>query len=136
MQIPKKAIIAVADGEKLSMFRNKGDKNNVKLVALDHSDVDAAVAGSAAVGRTSSANPDGGKSEEAGFAIGIADMLNKRFLSGKVDPLIVIAAPSTLGELRKEYHKSLEAILVGEIAKDLTGHSIQEIEKAIAAFDA
>jgi len=38
-----------------------------------------------------------------------------------------------LGELRKHYHKSLTAALVGEIAKDLTGHSIADIEKTVAA---
>jgi hypothetical protein len=39
--------------------------------------------------------------------------------------------PRTFGELRKHYHKSLSAILVGEIEKDLTGHNIQDIEKAL-----
>ncbi len=38
-----------------------------------------------------------------------------------------------LGELRKHYHKQLSAVLVGEVAKDLTGHSEGDIEKAIAA---
>ncbi len=63
----------------------------------------------------------------------IADVLNRRVLNGKITGLVVIAAPKALGELRKHYHKELEAILVGEIAKDLTGHSIQDIEKSIAA---
>jgi protein required for attachment to host cells len=53
-------------------------------------------------------------------------------LDGKVTDLIVIAAPRTLGELRKHYHQKLSATLVGEVAKDLTGHSLQDVEKAIA----
>ncbi len=52
---------------------------------------------------------------------------------GKIDSLIVVAAPRTLGELRKHYHKALSAVLAGEIAKDLTGHSIADVEKTIAA---
>ena len=136
MQIPNQTVIAVADGEKLSMFRNNGDERDVKLVAMDDVDIDAAAAGSASVGRTSSANPDGGAGEEAGFAVGIAEMLNRRVLNGKVKSLVVIAAPRTLGELRKQYHKNLEAVLIGEIPKDLTGHSMQDIEKALAALDA
>lgn len=88
------------------------------------------------MGRSSSANPDGGAQEEAGFAVGIADMLNRRVLNGKVTSLVIIAAPRTLGELRKEYHKTLEAVLIGEIPKDLTGHSIQDIEKALEALEA
>lgn len=51
---------------------------------------------------------------------------------GKFDNLIVIAAPRTLGELRKHYHKALSAKLLGEIAKDLTSHAIADIEKVIA----
>ena len=60
-------------------------------------------------------------------------MLNKRVLDGKIESLIIVAAPRTLGELRKHYHKELSAILEGEIAKDLTGHSIADVEKTIAA---
>jgi protein required for attachment to host cells len=70
MQIPNQTVVAVADCEKLNVFRNSGDEREIKLVALDDVDIEAAAAGSASVGRTSSANPDGGQSEEAGFAVG------------------------------------------------------------------
>lgn len=136
MQIANGTVVAVADGEKLSMFRNDGDENKIQLSAMDEVDIDAATTGSANVGRSSSANPDGGQAEEAGFAIGIAEMLNRRVLNGKVKSLVIIAAPRTLGELRKEYHKNLEAVLIGEISKDLTGHPIEDIEKALAGLKA
>jgi protein required for attachment to host cells len=35
--------------------------------------------------------------------------------------------------LRKHYHKALSAVLVGEVAKDLTGHSTADVEKILAA---
>lgn len=54
-------------------------------------------------------------------------------LAGKIKNLVVIAAPRTLGELRKGYHKTVSDVLIGELAKDLTGHSMQDIEKALAA---
>ena len=54
-------------------------------------------------------------------------------MSGSVDELVVIAAPRTLGELRKHYHKTLSVKLVGEVSKDLTGHSVADIEKAVNA---
>ncbi len=133
MQLPKEATVAVADGEKLILFRNTGDEANPKLTALPEADVGNENAGSGARHVSSSANPDESQSEEDGFAAGIADLLNRRVLDGKVANLIVIAAPRTLGELRKNYHQKLKAILVGEIAKDLTGHAVQDIEKAIAA---
>ena len=46
--------------------------------------------------------------------------------------LIVIAPPRTLGELRKHYHKEVSDRITGELAKDLTGHPVPAIEKAIA----
>jgi phosphoglycerate dehydrogenase-like enzyme len=45
---------------------------------------------------------------------------------------IVVAAPRTLGELRHHWHAKLKDVLVGEIAKDLTGSSAAQIEAAIA----
>ena len=60
-------------------------------------------------------------------------MLNKRVLNGEISDLIIIAAPRTLGELRKSYHKKLSEVLRGEISKDLTGHRCTILRKHIAA---
>lgn len=132
MQLPHGATVAVADGEKLLMFKNIGDEAAVKLETLDHGEVASENAGSGLHHHSSSANPDHGQSEEDGFAGGIADMLNSKVLSGAITALVIVAAPRTLGELRQNYHKNLSAILIGELAKDLTGHSIHDIEGAIA----
>jgi protein required for attachment to host cells len=133
MDIPKGATVAVADGEKLNLFLNSGDEANPKLMALKNEDVANDNKGSGARHQSSSANPDDSQVEEDGFAAGIADLLNRQVLDGNISNLIVIAAPRTLGELRRHYHQKLSAVLVGEIAKDLTGHSMQDVEKAIAA---
>jgi protein required for attachment to host cells len=132
MQLPRGATVAVADGEKLRLFRNTGDETNPKLTLLPGSDVSSDNKGSGARHQSSSANPDNSQVEEDSFAAGIAELLNRQVLDGKVTDLIVIAAPRTLGELRKHYHQKLSATLVGEVAKDLTGHSLQDVEKAIA----
>ncbi|MGO4637757.1 host attachment protein [Mesorhizobium sp. 2RAF45] len=58
-------------------------------------------------------------------------MLNRQVLGGQIANLIVIAAPRTLGELRKHYHQKRSAVLVGEIPKDLTRRSAQEIENVV-----
>jgi hypothetical protein len=60
-----------------------------------------------------------------------AELLKKRAFSNEYDSLIVIAPPKTLGELRKHYHKEVTDRLSGELAKDLTGHPIADIEKAL-----
>lgn len=132
MNIPKGAIVAVADGEKLNFFRNSGDEANPKLTASAVEDVTNDNKGSGARHQSSSGNPDNSQIDEDSFAAGTADLLNRQVLGGQIDNLIIIAAPRTLGELRKHYHQKLSAVLVGEIAKDLTGHSAQEIEKAVA----
>lgn len=133
MHLPQNTIIAVADGEKLSLFENEGDAANVRLKALPASDVDSSKIASGGRHPSSSANPDDSQQDEDGFSAGVADILNKQVLGGKIKNLVIVAAPRTLGELRKSYHKSLSEVLIGELDKDLTGHSLQDIEKALAA---
>ncbi|MGA1834297.1 host attachment family protein [Rhizobium wenxiniae] len=133
MQLPQHTVIAVADGEKLALFQNDGDEANVKLSAMSSADVDGSKIASGARHPSSAANPCDSQQEEDGFSNGIAEFLNKQVLDGKIKSLVVVAAPRTLGEMRKSYNKALSDILIGELDKDLTGHSISEIEKALAA---
>jgi protein required for attachment to host cells len=129
MILPKGALVAVVDGEKLVMFKNTGD-HDPQLSALPTPEITASGSGSG--GHSSSAaNPDDSTKAEDGFAVGVAAMLNAQALSGDFDHLLVIAAPKTLGELRKHWGKPLQAKLVGEMAKDLTGMTGDQITKAI-----
>ena len=133
MQIPNGAMIAVADGEKLNLFHNKGDEAHPSLAAMPPAAVGTDNHGSGGRHHSSSANPDHGQVEEDSHSAGVAAMLNAEVTAGRIQHLIVIAAPRALGELRKHFSKQLSAVIVGEIAKDLTGHSMAEVEKAIAA---
>jgi protein required for attachment to host cells len=133
MNLPQNTVVAVADGEKLSLFRNDGDAATVNLTALPDPAIDSSkISLSGARHSRSSANPDDSQQDEDGFGAGVTDMLNKQVLEGKIKSLVIIAAPRTLGEMRKGYHKSLSEVLIGELDKDLTGHSVQDIEKALA----
>lgn len=132
MMLSHGTIVAVADGEKLNLFRNAGDDAGLKLVALPHKAI-AADAGTSGGHQSSSGNPDQGQAGEDAFAGGVVDYLNQQVLGGHIENLVIIAAPRALGEMRKRYHKVLSARLQGEIAKDLTGHSVSDVEKAIAA---
>ncbi|KIZ32473.1 MULTISPECIES: host attachment protein [Rhodopseudomonas] len=133
MLLPQGTIVAVADGEKFNLFQNTGDESNPALSAMSEPEVESVNAGSGSGHQNSSGNPDASQAAEDGFAGGIAELLNKRVLDGKIADLVIIAAPRTLGELRKSYHKKLSEVLRGEIAKDLTGHALHDIEKTIAA---
>lgn len=129
MKIPKGALVAVVDGEKIALFENTGQQD-IQLSAKPTPTIEERASGAA--GRISSeANPDNDTQAEDGFAMGVADVLNKMVLTNKVEHLLVIAAPKTLGQLRKGWHKETEARLVGELAKDLTGHSVEQIAAAI-----
>ena len=83
--------------------------------------------------QSSAANPDHGQAGEDQFSAGIVQFLNQQVLGGKIQNLVIVAAPRALGEMRKHYHKSLSAVLLGELAKDLTGHSMADVEKALVA---
>jgi protein required for attachment to host cells len=133
MRIPKSAIVAVADGEILNLYRNDGEEAAPKLTAMPDAAISTENKGSGGRHQSSSANPSDSQQDEDSFAAGTAAMLNKRVLDGKIAALIIVAAPRTLGELRKHYHKALSAVLVGEIPKDLTGHSVADVESTIAA---
>ncbi|WP_423066789.1 host attachment family protein [Devosia sp. CN2-171] len=132
MMLPRGTTVAVADGEKLNLYRNSGDEAVLKLAPAPHADVDSSGQGSGSR-QSSSGNPDQGQSSEDGFSAGIVEMLNKGVLDGKIEGLVVVAAPRALGEMRKHYHKALVAQLIGEIAKDLTGHAVEDVETAIKA---
>jgi len=132
MMLPTGTTIAVADGEKLNLFRNSGDEAELKLTRSEHSQVDEDAQGSGSR-QNSSGNPDQSQASEDGFSAGIVALLNKAVLGGQIDGLVVIAAPRALGEMRKHYHKALSAKLLGEISKDLTGHSMADVETAIQA---
>lgn len=133
MQVPQNTVIAVADGEKLSLFQNEGNALDIKLKAMPAEEIDSSKITSGNRHSSSAANPDDSQQEEDSFGSGITDMLNRHVLGGKIKNLVIIAAPRTLGEMRKGYHKQLSAVLIGELDKDLTGHTVQDIEKALEA---
>lgn len=150
MQVPHNTYVLVADGRKLLFLRNEGDAQALDLkveMAEEHPNPATRDQATDAAGRASSTS-GGGRNAQTGssmeptdfhqleedrFAAEAADMLRKRALARKFEKLIVVAPPKTLGELRKHYHKEVEARLAGELAKDLTGHSIPDIEKALIA---
>jgi protein required for attachment to host cells len=47
----------------------------------------------------------------------------------KVKALVVVAPPRTLADLRQAFHADVKSRIIAEIDKDLTKHSVYEIEK-------
>ncbi len=130
MHLAHDATVAVVDGQKLSLFRNAGQDAQPNLTALPTGPIQSANRSSGA-GR--SGDSDDPTQDEAGFAADATAFLNAQAVAGKLDAVLVIAAPKTLGEMRKHYHVKLKQALVGEIPKDLTGQTSEDIANAIMA---
>ena len=148
MQVPHNAFVVVADGRKMLFLRNEGDAEYPNLQVEkkvidkhnpDHHEQATDLAGGAMGTRTAGAQWGAGNMEEVDFhqleedrfAAETADLLKKRALANDFESLIVIAPPRTLGELRKHYHKEVESRIAGELDKDLTGHTVPQIEEAL-----
>jgi protein required for attachment to host cells len=152
MRVPNNAVVLVADGRKMLFLRNAGDAQAPNLTvehAEEQSNPSDGEQKTDQAGRAASTRGNGGfaagggtmgevdfhQQEEDRFAADTAALLKKRALNNDFETLIIVAPPKTLGELRKHYHKEVSGRLAGELAKDLTGHPIADIEKALAAVD-
>lgn len=122
------ALVVVADGHQAVLFRNTA-RVGVELREEDR------------IGPAHLQDESQGKQpeettprdeDEATFAKQLAERLNQMALQNKMDAVVVIADPSTLGVMRKHYHKMLEQKIVREIAKTLTTATGEEIAQAVA----
>ena len=144
MDIPYNAHVLVMDGRKLLLFRNVGSLVAPTLSAAAHrehasaatqdqgSDVPGTMHQSVGSARSGYEQTDFHQQDEDGFAADAAEMLKREVLAGRIEALITIAAPRTLGELRKHYHGEVARRVVGEIAKDIVGRPTDEIAALIA----
>lgn len=148
MQVPHNAFVLVADGRKMMFLRNEGDAEypnlqiEKKLIGKHNPDTADQVtdgADPASSTRTPGANWGSGggeptdmhQIEEDRFAAETAGLLRDWAMRNEFESLIVVAPPRTLGELRKHYHAEVSRRLAGEIDKDLTGHTMPQIEEAL-----
>jgi protein required for attachment to host cells len=133
MLLPHGTMIALADGERLELYRNTGHGLAVKLERVEKPTIDEHNEGSGGRHYSSAGNPQASLIEEDAHAAGVAAWLNHEVIDHRIEHLVVIAAPRTLGELRKHYHRLTGEALVGELDKDLIGRSEAEIVQALQA---
>jgi protein required for attachment to host cells len=145
IHIPHDALILVGDGRKALFLRNHGDAKfpnlRVEHVFLDPNPP-THEQGTDRPGRAFSG--DGGRRssmegtdfhdlEEDRFARDVAAALEKVVRERKVKALIIVTPPRTLADLRHALHPDVKKCIIAEIAKDLTKHPVDEIEKHLAA---
>ena len=131
MRLPHDTMVAVADGEKFHLFRTSGNDERPHLQPAGHPKVESANHSAGSRHLSQAANPDEKQGAEDTFAAATAQWLNHEALGNRFAHAVVIAPPKMLGELRKHYHKALEAKILKEIPKDMTGQGRDEIAAAI-----
>ena len=132
MKCPHNAHIALVDGERFVLARNDGQPFEPKLSvvatpSLETTNYSAGVRDQDDVGRRSGSSD----LEELAHAAAVAEWLNGQALYGKLGELIVIADPKSLGEMRRHYHKELQACLIGEIDKAIANENLEAVAQAI-----
>ncbi len=131
MILPPETLVAIADGEKFHLFRSAGTNQHAHLEPLGHPKVEGSNHSGGARHASSASNPDEKQDAEDMHAAATAEWLNRAAVGNKFEHAVVIAPPKMLGELRKHYHKALEAKILKEIPKDMTGQSRDVIASAI-----
>ena len=66
---------------------------------------------------------------EARFVKGVADVMDRKLQQSAFSRLIVAAAPTALGDFRAVVSDRLKAVIVNEMAKDLTNLPTDQLEK-------
>ncbi|PTM39781.1 host attachment protein [Bosea sp. 124] len=131
MQLPHGAVIALVDGKCFELFRNSGNEAGPVLAPMPSPDLDEHDRAGGAGRDSSSANPTGHQIDEDAHAAAAVRWLNQQVLGHKIERLVIVASPRTLGEMRRHYHKQLQAGLVAELSKDLIGKSGPDILVAL-----
>ena len=134
--------IVVADGARTQVFVNNGQGTGLKS-ALPHALIsDNRPSGELATDRPGrafdSAGPgrhamqpstDPQRHQQKTFAKEIAKMLDEQHSKKAFDQLIIVAAPRMLGDLRDALTQQIRQLVIGEVDKDLTKLSVNDLTK-------
>ncbi len=135
--------VLVADGQKALLMENVGtaEQPNLEVFRKEVDDNPATREQGADrpgrfnrgpdVHRSAVADSDWHQLEKDRFARDLARLLYDHAHAGRFERLVLAAAPSVLGELRRNLHKEVQSRIVGEIDKDLTHHRVDQIEQAL-----
>lgn len=130
MLLPHGTVIALADGENFELYRNSGNEAEPRLAPLPVPALDSR--NHSGVGhRSSNGNHADTLVAEDAHAAAIVQWLNGEVLGHRIEALVIIAPPRTLGEMRRHYHGQTAKAVLKELAKDLIGRKPPEILAAL-----
>lgn len=127
---PHNALVVVTSGAEAKMFRNTGTPSEIKLT----------VEGSLTPENLLDDGPSGKRpvessersTDEATFAKQLAHHLYQEGHKGKFDHLVLVADPTTLGEIRPILHLKVTDKMTMELDKTLINSPIADIERSLA----
>ncbi len=140
MPLPHNALVLVADGRKMLLFRNHGDENQIDLRTESHdarqdrkdryfrTDAPGTEKQSFGYGRSTYEETDFHQQEEDRWIKEAAEELKARALRNDFDALAIVAPPKALGVLKKSLHKEVEKRIVCTVNKEMSGRPIPDIE--------
>jgi protein required for attachment to host cells len=144
LSIPHDGFVFVGDGRKALFLRNHGDEKFPDLKVervLTQVNPPTREQGSDRPGRAfkrAGTNVRSGMEttdwhdlEEHRFARDVAAALETVVRANGAKALIVVAPARTLADLRRAFHDDVKKRIIAEIAKDLTKHPIDQIEKHV-----
>ena len=129
---PIRTYILIADGARAHLLLSEGrGKPLTEVPGSDirtelkpdhelHADRPGRVRESANVSRHAIEREDLHRKEKERFAQSLADGLDKRLTNREYDRLVIAAAPETLGIIRSALSDKVRAVVMAEVAKDLT----------------
>jgi len=77
---------------------------------------------------------DAKQQEAIRFAKQVGERLSSSHNRGAFEKLYIVAAPSFLGLLRDTLHAPIQATIAGEVSKNLSNHSVDEIRGHLPDF--
>jgi protein required for attachment to host cells len=143
--IHRGALVLVGDGEKAIFLRNTGD-GSLKLTVervLEQENPATREQGTSppgrkqggdGVSRSAVGETDWHQIAEDRFAEEISSALYRLAHEQKFQELILVAPPKVLGKLRGSMHKEVTDRIAAEIPKELTAHTVPDIERVLKAL--
>ena len=133
MKVPRRALVALANGERFVLMRNVGEVFEPRLERIGELDLELTNFAAGARHQDPAGQRSGSTDiDELAHGAAIAEWLNARTLRGDLGEVVIAADPKTLGQIRQHCHKELESRIVGEVAKDLINSPLPAIEQALA----
>ncbi|MDW3223852.1 MAG: host attachment protein [Paracoccaceae bacterium] len=129
--------VVLANARSVNVFAHRGPGNGLSpvkgqtMIAPDtkarneRAGVGHSIAGP---GRAAVAQIDPQEKTDVRFAKTAMEQIRKARIQKRFDRLILIAGPHMLGLLRAELDACLQAVLLGEIPKDLSNQPIEAVE--------